>query len=394
MTERDVSRAFRWRAGVVDPSGARGGVLETAHGSVETPAFMPVGTQGTVKAVTTDELKSIGCTILLGNTYHLYLRPGAETVRGLGGLHRFMNWDRPILTDSGGFQVFSLREISRITDEGVEFRSHIDGSRHMLTPEKSIEIQEALGSDIMMAFDECPPLPASRDRLAAALARTTLWARRCLAARRGKGALFGIVQGGAEEDLRASHAAEVTAMGFDGHAIGGVSVGEDPASVARTVAFTAPLLPAGRPRYLMGVGRPEQIVEFIGRGIDLFDCVLPTRNARNGQMFTSRGVVNIKNAVYENDPAPLDPDCDCETCGHYSRAYLRHLFKTGEILASRLNTIHNLRHYMRVLEAARRAIREGRFGSFRDGFLARAGAARGEVETHEDAQNGGEGGGM
>jgi len=369
-----------------ESTGARAGVLLTAHGEVPTRTFMPVGTQGTVKAMTPEELRAAGCAILLGNTYHLSLRPGAEIIERLGGLHRFMHWDGAILTDSGGFQVFSLGELARITDEGATFRSHLDGSPVHLTPERSLRIQEALGSDIMMVLDECAPLPASRERLIEAMDRTTRWARRSLEARRpGGGALFGIVQGGTDSELRARHAREIAAMGFDGHAIGGVSVGEDRESVRRVVALTAPMLPAERPRYLMGMGRPEEIVESIGRGVDLFDCVLPTRNARNGQLFTSGGIVNIKNARYLEDPDPLDPDCDCETCRHYSRAYLRHLFRAGEILASRLLTIHNVRYYLNVAQRARTAALEGRYAAFRDAFLERSARESAESDEEPDA---------
>lgn len=373
MTGTTKAARFGWRCVREDATGARAGVMSTAHGEIPTPAFMPVGTQGTVKAMTGEELQTAGCTILLGNTYHLSLRPGAELIERLGGLHRFMHWNGAILTDSGGFQIFSLGALARITDEGAAFRSHIDGSPHLLTPERSVRIQEALGSDIMMVLDECAPLPASRARLIDAMDRTTRWAGRSLEARRaGRGALFGIVQGGTDPSLRARHAREIASMGFDGHAIGGVSVGEDRQSVRDVVALTAPLLPADRPRYLMGMGRPEEIVESISRGVDLFDCVLPTRNARNGQLFTSGGIVNIKNASHAEDPGPLDPECDCETCRHYSRAYLRHLFKAGEILASRLNTIHNVRYYLRVAQRAREAAVEGRYAQFRDDFLERA----------------------
>lgn len=364
-------RSFGWHMTAQDPTGARAGRLVTSHGEIETPVFMPVGTQAAVKAMTSGELRRAGCPLILANTYHLFLQPGAEIVRSLGGLHRFMGWDGAILTDSGGFQVFSLGPLARVTDDGVEFRSHLDGSRHLLTPEGSVHTQLALGSDIMMALDECPSLPASRERLVGSLERTTSWARRCLEARRSSGgALFGIVQGGPDHELRRRHAGEITALPFDGFALGGISVGEDRESVRRTVASTAPRLPADRPRYLMGVGRPEEIVEFMGYGVDMFDCVLPTRNARNGQLFTSGGVVNIKNAVYAADPRPLDRECDCETCCEHSRAYLRHLFKAGEILASRLNTIHNVRYYARLVEQARQAIREGRYAEFRDAFLA------------------------
>ena len=368
-----TSARFAWERVHEDPSGARAGLMTTAHGAVPTPAFMPVGTQGTVKAMTGEELRSAGCTILLGNTYHLSLRPGEGLIERLGGLHRFMHWDGAILTDSGGFQVFSLGALAKITDEGVAFRSHLDGSALLLTPERSLAIQEALGSDVMMVLDECAALPATRARLIEAMDRTTLWARRSLAARRpGGGALFGIVQGGTDPELRARHAREIASLGFDGHAIGGVSVGEDRAAVRSVIEVTAPLLPAERPRYLMGMGRPEEIVEAIGRGVDLFDCVMPTRNARNGQLFTSDGIVNIKNAAYAEDPRPLDARCDCETCRDYSRAYLRHLFRAGEILASRLNTIHNVRHFVRVAQRAREAALAGRYADFRDDFLERA----------------------
>jgi queuine tRNA-ribosyltransferase len=364
---------FSWRATAADPSGARCGVLSTPHGEIETPVFMPVGTQGTVKAMTVEELRRAGCGLILANTYHLHLQPGEQTVAALGGLHRFMNWDGAILTDSGGFQAFSLGAMTRITEEGAEFRSHIDGSRRMLTPESSIAIQEALGSDIMMVLDECASLPSSRGALEAAAARTTAWARRCLDARtEAGGALFGIVQGGDDPELRRRHAGEIASLPFDGYAIGGVSVGESRDAVRAIAALCPPYLPEERPRYLMGVGRPEEIIEFIGYGIDMFDCVLPTRNARNGQLFTSEGPLNIKNAAYAEDPRPADPECDCETCRHYSRAYLRHLFKTGEILGSRLNTIHNVRYYAAIVERARAAIQQGRYAEFRDTFLARS----------------------
>ena len=367
---------FAWRSLREDATGARAGIMRTAHGEVATPAFMPVGTQGTVKAMTGEELHAAGCAILLGNTYHLSVRPGEELIERLGGLHRFMHWDGAVLTDSGGFQVFSLGANARITDEGAAFRSHLDGAPIDLTPERSVRIQEALGSDIMMVLDECVALPASRERLIDAMDRTTRWAARSLAARRpGGGALFGIVQGGSDPELRTRHAREIASMGFDGHAIGGVSVGEDRDAVRAVISHTVPLLPAERPRYLMGMGRPEEIVESIGRGVDLFDCVLPTRNARNGQLFTSGGIVNIKNAVYAEDPRPLDPECDCETCRHYSRAYLRHLFKAGEILASRLNTIHNVRYFVGVVHRAREAALAGRYAAFRDAFLERAARA-------------------
>ena len=351
---------------------ARAGIMQTAHGSVETPAFMPVGTRGVVKSVTAEELRACGAAIILGNTYHLYLRPGHELIRDLGGLHSFAAWSGPILTDSGGFQVFSLASLRKVREDGVAFRSHLDGSSHFLTPELSVEIQEALGSDIMMAFDECPEQPSTHATNREAMDRTTRWAQRSLAARRSEtAALFGIVQGGLFEDLRAEHAAEISAMPFDGVAIGGVSVGEARDEVSRVVQRTAKLLPGGKPRYLMGVGRPEELVEFAGAGVDLFDCVLPTRNARNGQLFTSRGTLNIKREEFERDRGPLDPDCACFTCRTYSRAYLRHLFKTREILSARLNTIHNVHFYQSVMSHLRAAIRNGRFVEFRNAFLAK-----------------------
>ena len=350
---------------------ARRGTMRTARGLVETPQFMPVGTAGAVKAVTPEELREAGATILLGNTYHLYLRPGHAIVRDLGGLHRFMNWSGPILTDSGGFQVFSLEGLRTIDDEGVRFRSHLDGSLHLLTPERSMEIQSALGSDVAMAFDECPPLPSPREAIEAAVERTTRWARRCREAWRGEGALFGIVQGGPHADLRERSASALVALDFPGYAVGGVSVGEPPEAIAGAARLTASLLPEDRPRYLMGVGRPEDLVEAVAAGIDLFDCVMPTRNARNGQLFTSEGRINIKNEAFRSDPRPLDPACGCETCRGYSRAYLRHLFVSREILASRLNTIHNLSYYLGLMGAIRGSIESGRFDSFRAAFRRR-----------------------
>jgi queuine tRNA-ribosyltransferase len=349
---------------------ARRGSMTTAHGDVVTPAFMPVGTQGAVKAVTTDELRACGAQMILANTYHLHLRPGHELIRELGGLHRFMNWDGPILTDSGGFQVFSMSGLRTIDEDGVTFRSHIDGSLHRLTPESSMEIQAALGSDVAMVLDECPPLPAGRDAVEAAVARTTRWARRSRDAYRGPGVPFGIVQGGTDERLREQSAAELTALDFPGYAVGGVSVGEPPEAIATVARFTAERLPESRPRYLMGVGRPEDLIEAVASGIDLFDCVMPTRNARNGTLFTSQGKVNIKREQYRTDPGPLDPECACETCRRYSRAYLRHLFVSGEILASRLNTIHNLSFYSNLLRTLREAIVAGNFAALRESLLA------------------------
>lgn len=353
---------------------ARRGRVSFARGVVETPQFMPVGTAGTVKAVTPRELRAGGATIVLANTYHLFLRPGHDLVRDLGGLHRFMNWPSPILTDSGGFQVFSLAGLRRVDDEGVRFRSHLDGSEHHLTPELSMEVQAALGSDVAMALDECPPLPAPREAVAAAVARTGSWARRSREAYRGPGVPFGIVQGGPYEDLREISAREITSLDFAGYAIGGVSVGEPPAAIARVARATTVLLPEEKPRYLMGVGRPEDLVEAVGAGVDLFDCVMPTRNARNGQLFTASGKLNIKNEAYKRDPRPVDPACGCETCAEYSRAYLRHLFLAKEILASRLNTIHNLAYYLGLMARMRQAIEAGEFAGFRDAFFAREAA--------------------
>jgi queuine tRNA-ribosyltransferase len=340
---------------------ARLGRLATARGTVETPAFMPVGTAGTVKAVTPGELRACGARILLANTYHLYLRPGHELVRELGGLHAFMNWPGPILTDSGGFQVFSMAGLRDLTDEGVRFRSHIDGSSHLLTPELSMEIQAALGSDVAMVLDECPPWPASREVVERAVTRTTSWARRCRDAYGGPGAPFGIVQGGTDREMRERSAAEIRALDFPGYAIGGLSVGEPEGERDATVSWTASLLPEDRPRYLMGVGRPADILRAVAAGVDLFDCVMPTRNARNGTLFTSEGRINIKRAEYRDDPRPLDPRCGCETCREYSRAYLRHLFLAREILGSRLNTIHNLTYYLDLMRRMRRSIAERSF---------------------------------
>jgi queuine tRNA-ribosyltransferase len=349
---------------------ARRGRMTTAHGTVETPAFMPVGTQGAVKAVTSDELVACGAQIVLANTYHLFVRPGHELVRELGGLHRFMSWNGPILTDSGGFQAFSMKGRTTLDEEGVTFQSHLDGSRLRLTPELSMDIQAALGSDVAMVLDECPPLPAGRDAIEAAVARTTRWARRSRDAYRGPGVPFGIVQGGTDESLRERSAEELVGLDFPGYAIGGVSVGEPPEAIARVARFTAARLPEARPRYLMGVGRPEDLVEAVSGGIDLFDCVMPTRNARNGTLFTSEGKINIKREQYRSDPGPLDPACRCETCTRYSRAYLRHLFVSNEILASRLNTIHNLAFYLGLMSAMREAIVAGTFAAFRESFLA------------------------
>ena len=350
---------------------ARAGTLETPRGSVQTPIFMPVGTLGTVKALTPGELDQVGAQIILGNTYHLHLRPGEEVVQKLGGLHRFMNWPRPILTDSGGFQVFSLAELNRVDEKGAHFQSHLDGTRLFLGPEEAIAIQEALGSDIMMCLDHLVSLPANEVDLADALERTTRWAARCKQARRSEGALFGIVQGGTSPRLRQRSAEQLLEIGFDGYAIGGLSVGEPPQAMYETVAACAPLLPADAPRYLMGAGEPVDMLRAIGAGVDQFDCVLPTRNARNGTLYTRRGKLSIKQARYREDPAPPDADCPCETCRHYSRAYLRHLYQAGEILSMRLNTLHNLQFYLDMVRGARQAILAGNYDAFARDFLER-----------------------
>ena len=342
-------------------SGARLGRLETAHGIIETPCFMPVGTQGTVKAVLPRDLKEMGCQILLGNTYHLHVRPGAELISELGGLHKFMGWDGPILTDSGGYQVFSLGAMRKLSEDGVRFQSQLDGSYHMLTPEKVVEIQEMLGSDIAMILDECIPHDADRDYVRSSTERTVRWAERCLRARVAKDQLlFGIIQGGIHEDLRRWCVDKMRAMPFDGFAVGGLGVGEGETTLQAISAYTAALLPQDRPRYLMGVGRPEDIINGIRAGFDMFDCVIPTRNARNGTLFTSQGKVNIKRADFTRDPRPLDELCECYTCRNFSRAYLRHFYMAGEILSSQLNSLHNLYFYHRLMERCREMIRDDR----------------------------------
>ena len=342
-------------------SEARLGRLVTAHGVIETPCFMPVGTQGTVKAVLPRDLKEMGCQILLGNTYHLHVRPGAELIQQLGGLHKFMGWDRPILTDSGGYQVFSLGAMRKLSEEGVRFQSQLDGSYHMLTPEKVVGIQEALGSDIAMVLDECIPHDAGREYVRSSTERTVRWAERCLRARASQDQLlFGIVQGGMHEDLRRWCVDEMRVMPFDGFAVGGLGVGEGETTLQAISSYTAELLPQDRPRYLMGVGRPEDIINGIRAGFDMFDCVIPTRNARNGTLFTSQGRINIKRADFARDPRPLDELCECYTCGNFSRAYLRHLYMAGEILSSQLNSLHNLYFYHRLVKRCREMIRDGR----------------------------------
>lgn len=352
-------------------SPARLGIITTSHGDVQTPVFMPVGTQATVKTLSPEDLYDVGAEIILANTYHLFLRPGHELIREMGGLHGFMNWKRPILTDSGGFQVFSLSELRKITDEGVRFQSHIDGgTKHFITPEYAVAIQEALGADIIMAFDECTPYPASRDYAVESLERTLRWAARCRDAKNNTGqALFGIVQGGMYADLRRRSAEALVEMGFDGYAIGGLSVGETKQMMYEMVEAAVPFLPEDRPRYLMGVGTPEDLLECAERGIDMFDCVMPTRNARNGTFFTSTGKVVIKNRRYEKDAAPIDAECGCYTCRNYSRAYIRHLFNAGEVLGLRLGTIHNLYFYLSLMRAIRLSIENGRFRSFKKEFM-------------------------
>jgi queuine tRNA-ribosyltransferase len=374
-----VSFAFK----VVHTDGrARAGVLTTAHGDVETPAFMPVGTQGAVKAVTHRDLEALGAQILLSNTYHLYLRPGDDLIARRGGLHRFIGWHRPILTDSGGYQVFSLAERCAIDEQGAHFRSHLDGSAHLLTPENAADIQARLGSDISMVLDECLALPADPAGVRASMQRTLRWAQRArdrflriqsgdvrdiVATNEGQ-AQFGIVQGGVHPDLRQESASRTVEVGFEGYAIGGLSVGEPPAVMYDVVAHTVPSLPEGRPRYLMGVGTPEDLLEAVAKGIDMFDCVLPTRNARNGQLFTSRGRINIKNVRFAEDDGPADPECSCYTCRSFSRAYLRHLFAVNEMNAATLNTLHNLHFYLDTLRRIREAIEFKRFERFRLAF--------------------------
>ena len=356
-------------------SGASLGVLHTPRGDIETPIFMPVGTQATVKSMTPEELKEIGSQIILSNTYHLYLRPGHELVKKAGGLHEFMHWDKPILTDSGGFQVFSLGPLRKISEEGVEFRSHLDGSKHFLTPEKAMEIQNALGSDIMMAFDECAPYPASREYVKNSLERTTRWLERCREAHKNpeKQALFGIIQGGMYKDLREQSAKEITAIDLPGYAIGGLSVGEPKPMMYDILEHTTPFMPVDKPRYLMGVGSPDDLIEGVIRGVDMFDCVLPTRIARNGTAMTSQGKVVVRNATYAEDFTPLDPECDCYTCRNYTKAYIRHLIKTNEMLGARLITTHNLHFLLKLMENIRQAIREDRLLDFREEFFTKYG---------------------
>jgi queuine tRNA-ribosyltransferase len=355
---------------------ARRGVLQTPHGAIETPVFMPVGTQGAVKALTAQHLEEIGASIVLGNTYHLMLRPGDELIARRGGLHKFIGWHKPILTDSGGYQVFSLAERRKIDENGVEFRSHLDGTAYLLTPERAVDIQANLGADIAMVLDECPALPSTAEVIDKSLELTARWAARCRARllERKNGpdpfpqAQFGIVQGGTFQDLRRKSAELTVSIGFEGYAIGGLSVGESNETMYQVVEYTAPLLPANQPRYLMGVGTPLDIIEAVARGVDMFDCVLPTRNARNGQLLTSEGPLNIKNAQFAEDDGPADPACQCYTCRNFSRAYLRHLYMAGEMTGGTLNTLHNLSFYLDTMRRIREAIAFGRFEDFRQGF--------------------------
>ncbi len=351
---------------------ARRGTVALAHGKVETPAFMPVGTYGTVKAMSPLELKEINAHIVLGNTFHLWLRPGLEVIAAHGGLHKFMGWDGPILTDSGGFQVFSLGAMRKISEEGVKFRSPINGDSCFLTPEESMRIQKVLNSDIVMIFDECTPFPATHQEASDSMQLSLRWAKRSKDAHAGNSnALFGIIQGGMFEDLRDISLAGLKEIDFDGFAIGGLSVGEPKEDMLRILAHTAPKMPHDKPRYLMGVGTPEDLIDAVSSGIDMFDCVMPTRNARNGWLFTQYGDVKIKNAGYKNDTTPLDADCTCYTCQHFTRAYLHHLHKVGEILGARLNTIHNLHYYQVLMQGMRDAIETGNFEAFKAEFVAK-----------------------
>ena len=350
---------------------ARRGTLTLTHGAVQTPAFMPVGTYGTVKAMSPRELEEVGAQIVLGNTFHLWLRPGLAVVEKHGGLHRFMGWTRPILTDSGGFQVFSLGDMRKISEEGVAFQSPVNGDKLFLTPEEAMRIQRVLDSDIVMVFDECTGYPATRELAAASMQLSLRWAERSKRAHEGnRNALFGIVQGGMHEDLRDESLAALAALGFDGYAIGGVSVGEPKQDMQRIVAHIAPRLPANAPRYLMGVGTPEDLVESVTRGVDMFDCVLPTRNARNGWLFTRWGDIKIKNARHREDTGPLDPNCECYTCRSFSRGYLHHLHRANEILGARLNTIHNLHYYLELMASLRAAIERRELGAWRGEFAS------------------------
>jgi queuine tRNA-ribosyltransferase len=359
---------------------ARSGVIQTPRGDIRTPAFMPVGTAATVKAMMPESVASTGADILLGNTYHLMLRPTAERVAALGGLHKFMNWDKPILTDSGGFQVMSLAGLRKLTERGVTFKSHIDGSKHEITPERSMEIQELLGSDIVMCFDECPALPADRDRIAESMRLSMRWAKRSREAfgDRPGHMLFGIQQGGLEQDFRQESAEALREIGFDGYAVGGLAVGEGQQAMFSTLDFATDMLPEDKPRYLMGVGKPDDIVGAVARGIDMMDCVLPSRSGRTGQVFTRMGVLNIKNARHMDDPRPLDENCSCPACQNYSRAYLHHVFRSQEIISSMLLTWHNLQYYQDIMAGMREAIAAGRFTQWQADF--HAGREQGDID--------------
>ena len=369
MPEAYTDKPPVWHRLEAKDGNARAGVLHTQHGDIPTPVFMPVGTVGSVKALTPRDLKQAGARIILGNAYHLYLRPGHQLVEEMGGLHRFAGWDGAILTDSGGFQVMSLSGINKISEGGVEFASHIDGSKHMISPERSMEIQRSLGSDIVMCFDDCPPYPAEKEQVQVSMERTIRWSERCLEvplqAHQG---LFGIQQGGMFPELREQHSQILSKLPFAGYAIGGLSVGERPELMHEMVAVAAPLLPENKARYLMGVGRPQDLVEAVGSGVDMFDCVMPTRNARNGQLFTSRGKVTIKNAKYINDSSSLDESCRCYCCANFTKAYLRHLYIAKEPLYMVLNTLHNITYYLDLMSQMRAAIIEKRFDDFRQAF--------------------------
>ena len=359
---------------------ARKGVIKTPRGEVRTPAFMPVGTAATVKAMMPESVRATGADILLGNTYHLMLRPTAERIERLGGLHKFMNWDRPILTDSGGFQVMSLAGLRKLTEDGVTFKSHIDGSKHMLSPERSMEIQRLLGSDIVMCFDECPALPADRERIAESMRLSMRWAERSREAfgDRPGHALFGIMQGGLEQDLREESAEALKAIGFEGYAVGGLAVGEGQEAMFGCLEYAPDMLPEDKPRYLMGVGKPDDIVGAVKRGIDMMDCVLPSRSGRTGQVFTRHGVVNIKNARHADDPRPLDENCSCPACSNYSRAYLHHVFRANEMISGMLLTWHNLHYFQDIMQGMRDAIETGTFDAWEQDF--HAGRAQGDIE--------------
>ncbi len=378
MTDASTGR-FSFALTATDGA-ARSGVISTPRGEIRTPAFMPVGTAATVKAMLPESVRATGADILLGNTYHLMLRPTAERIAGLGGLHRFMNWDRPILTDSGGFQVMSLAGLRKLTEEGVTFQSHIDGSRHKLTPERSMEIQALLGSDIVMCFDECPALPADRARIEQSMRLSMRWAQRSRDAfgDRPGHALFGIQQGGLEEDLRGQSAEALQAIGFDGYAVGGLAVGEGQEAMFGCLDYAPAQLPADKPRYLMGVGKPDDIVGAVKRGIDMMDCVLPSRSGRTGQVFTRHGVVNIKNARHADDPRPLDENCRCPACSGYSRAYLHHVFRSNEMISGMLLTWHNLTYFQDIMQGMRDAIAAGRFAAWESDF--HAARAQGDIE--------------